>query len=92
MKWRHEFSKQYPKTWPAYGTAMSPIVDRGLVIAHVGGQDKGALIAFDAETGAVKWRKEIQARTKQAGEGRIGPRLNGVSEGVRGPVSIESKR
>jgi outer membrane protein assembly factor BamB len=59
LKWRHEFSKQYPKTWPAYGTAMSPIVDGGLVIAHVGGQDKGALIAFDAETGAVKWTNDM---------------------------------
>jgi outer membrane protein assembly factor BamB len=59
LKWRHEFSKQYPKTWPAYGTAMSPIVDHGLVIAHVGGQDKGALIAFDAQTGAVKWTNDM---------------------------------
>ncbi len=59
LKWRHEFSKQYPKTWPAYGTAMSPIVDHGLVIAHVGGQDKGALIAFDAETGTVKWTNDM---------------------------------
>jgi outer membrane protein assembly factor BamB len=59
LKWRHEFSKQYPKTWPAYGTAMSPIVDQGLVIAHVGGEDKGALTAFDAETGAVKWMNDI---------------------------------
>jgi len=59
LKWRHEFSKQYPKTWPAYGTAMSPIVDHGLVIAHVGGENKGALIAFDAETGAVKWTNDL---------------------------------
>jgi outer membrane protein assembly factor BamB len=35
--------------------AFSPIVDRGLVIFHVGGHDKGALTAFDAATGAVKW-------------------------------------
>jgi outer membrane protein assembly factor BamB len=55
LKWRHEFSKQYPNTSPLFGTAMSPIVDHGLLIAHVGGHDKGALTAFDAETGAVKW-------------------------------------
>jgi outer membrane protein assembly factor BamB len=41
---------------PLYGTAMSPLVDRGLVIVHVGGHDKGALTAFEAATGAVKWR------------------------------------
>jgi outer membrane protein assembly factor BamB len=40
---------------PLYGTAMSPIVDRGLVIVHVGGHNRGALTAFDANTGQVKW-------------------------------------
>jgi outer membrane protein assembly factor BamB len=34
---------------------MSPIVVGDLLIAHVGGHDKGALTAFDAATGAVKW-------------------------------------
>ena len=53
--WRKEFSKQFKKTSPLYGTAMSPLVDRGLLIAHVGGHDAGALIAFDVETGAVRW-------------------------------------
>jgi len=59
LKWRHEFSQQYPKTSPLFGTAMSPVVDRGLLIAHVGGHDKGALTAFDVETGAVKWTNEL---------------------------------
>jgi outer membrane protein assembly factor BamB len=55
LLWRKEFSKEYPATSPLYGTSMSPIVSDGNVIAHVGGQDKGALTAFDAATGAVKW-------------------------------------
>lgn len=55
LKWRREFSKDYPKTSPLFGTAMSPLVDSGLVIAHVGGPDKGALTAFDAQTGVTKW-------------------------------------
>jgi outer membrane protein assembly factor BamB len=59
LKWRHEFSKQYPTTSPLYGTAMSPVVDNKVVIAHVGGQDKGALTAFDTETGAVKWSNDM---------------------------------
>jgi outer membrane protein assembly factor BamB len=42
-------------TLPLYGTAMSPLVDRGLVIVHVGGDNGGALTAFDAETGTIKW-------------------------------------
>jgi outer membrane protein assembly factor BamB len=36
--------------------SFSPVVDRGLVIFHVGGHNQGALTAFDAETGEVKWR------------------------------------
>lgn len=36
-------------------SAMSPIVDDGAVIFHVGGHDKGALTKFDATTGEVKW-------------------------------------
>jgi outer membrane protein assembly factor BamB len=56
VKWRKDFSKLYKATSPLYGTAMSPVVDHGLVIAHVGGQDDGALTAFDAETGEVRWQ------------------------------------
>ncbi len=56
--WRKDFSKQYPETSPLYGTAMSPVVEKNLLIAHVGGPDKGALMAFDVETGAVKWSYE----------------------------------
>jgi outer membrane protein assembly factor BamB len=44
-----------PKTQTLYHTGMSPIVDRGLVIVHVGGQNDGALTAFDAKSGEVKW-------------------------------------
>jgi outer membrane protein assembly factor BamB len=40
---------------PLYHTAMSPLVDRGLVILHVGGHNNGSLTAFDAATGGVKW-------------------------------------
>jgi outer membrane protein assembly factor BamB len=40
---------------PLYHTAMSPLVDRGLVILHVGGHGNGALTAFSAETGDVRW-------------------------------------
>lgn len=54
--WRHEFSKQFKTTSPIYGVAMSPLVDAGLLIAHVGGHDSGALMAFDAKTGEARWR------------------------------------
>jgi outer membrane protein assembly factor BamB len=41
---------------PLYGQASSPIVDGGTLIASVGPQNGGALTAFDAGTGKVKWR------------------------------------
>jgi outer membrane protein assembly factor BamB len=48
-QWRKEFGS------PDFGTAMSPLVDRGLLIAHVGTSDRGALTALDAQTGAERW-------------------------------------
>lgn len=38
-----------------YGTALSPVVDNGLVIAHLGPDGRGALTAFEAATGTVRW-------------------------------------
>jgi outer membrane protein assembly factor BamB len=34
---------------------MSPLIDRGLLIVHVGGNNQGALTAFDPGTGNVRW-------------------------------------
>jgi outer membrane protein assembly factor BamB len=34
---------------------MSPIVDKGMLIAHVGGDHSGALTAFDPATGNLRW-------------------------------------
>lgn len=55
LRWRKDFSGQFKETSPLYGVAMSSLVDRGLLIVHVGGNDQGALTAFDTETGKVKW-------------------------------------
>ena len=54
--WRQTVDDAFPGTAPTYGTAMSPIVDRGLLIAHVGTDRAGALTAFDVATGEVRWR------------------------------------
>jgi outer membrane protein assembly factor BamB len=45
-----------PVVQPQYHTAMSPLVDGTSVIVHVGGQDQGALTAFDVATGKVRWQ------------------------------------
>lgn len=49
------WQKPAPPVGPLYGTAMSPLVDRGLVVFHVGGHDRGALTAYDVATGEVRW-------------------------------------
>jgi len=35
--------------------SFSPLIEGGLVIFHVGGHNSGALTAYDANTGGVKW-------------------------------------
>jgi outer membrane protein assembly factor BamB len=45
-----------PAVLPDFGTAMSPLADGALVIAHMGGISKGALTAFEAATGKVRWQ------------------------------------
>jgi outer membrane protein assembly factor BamB len=49
------WQKPAPPVEPMFHTAQSALVDRGLVIVHVGGHNQGALTAFDPATGAVKW-------------------------------------
>lgn len=53
--WRKDFSQRFKRTSPLFGTAMSPIISTGMLIAHVGGHDQGALIALDAATGDTEW-------------------------------------
>jgi outer membrane protein assembly factor BamB len=43
---------------PRYHTAMSPVVDGDLVIFHTGGNNNGALTAYDVETGEIRWTLE----------------------------------
>lgn len=57
LLWR----KTAPPTPPEFGSATSPLVEGGTVIAFLGGPSTsrtggGALTAMDAATGAVKWR------------------------------------
>jgi outer membrane protein assembly factor BamB len=51
LVWRREF----PQGYPLYGAAQSPAADGDLVIVHAGG-GSGALMAFDAATGADRWK------------------------------------
>lgn len=53
--WRKTFDRRFPKTWPLYGVATSPIVDDGRVIVWAGGHHQGALLAFDSRSGKELW-------------------------------------
>ncbi len=56
VRWRMHFEKKHASASPLYGTATSPVADRGLLIVHVGGQNDGALTAINLETGKEVWR------------------------------------
>jgi outer membrane protein assembly factor BamB len=55
LAWRKDFRGRFRETFPIYGTAMSPVVDSGLLILHAGGHDDGALVALAAATGEERW-------------------------------------
>ncbi len=56
--WRHDFADDFPQAWPIWGSSMSPIVLGDRVIAHVGGDDGGAMRAFDTASGEVVWSND----------------------------------
>lgn len=56
LVWRKDFSSEYKFTSPYFGTAASPLYDNGAVIVQTGGHGKGALRAYDAKTGEMKWQ------------------------------------
>ncbi len=51
--WRND---EFTKDVPQFFTGMSPIIVDKMCIAHLGGEDKGEIIAFDLATGKEKWR------------------------------------
>ena len=51
--WRKD---PFPKVVPKFFTSTSPIIVDGMAIGHLGGQDNGAIIAYDLNTGDEKWR------------------------------------
>lgn len=58
LKWRKDFSAGLDTSKLFCGTAMSPLIDKGLVIVHVGDDRQGWLRAFEAETGKERWTWE----------------------------------
>ena len=57
LLWRKD---PFPKQVPRFFTGMSPIIVDKMVIAHLGSDTKGALIAFDLASGEEKWRWDAE--------------------------------
>ncbi len=55
LKWRKDWSKEIDTSKLFTGTAMSPILDGGLLIVHVGDDGGGAVRALDPATGTEQW-------------------------------------
>jgi outer membrane protein assembly factor BamB len=84
LKWRKDWSKEIDTSRLFTGTAMSPIIDSGLLIVHVGDDDAGALRAFDPATGDEKWALAGH------GPGYASPIVS-VIEGVRHLITMTDK-
>ena len=55
LKWRKDWSKEIDTSKLFTGTAMSPIVEGGLLVVHIGDDTRGAFRALDPMTGVEKW-------------------------------------
>lgn len=53
--WKTSFPNDLKSPVPVWGFAGHPLVYNGMVVALVGGEGQGA-VAFDLDTGAVKWK------------------------------------
>lgn len=52
LLWR---KNDFPDSWPRFFTSMSPIITDGICIAHLGNDEKGAVIAYNLTDGGHKW-------------------------------------
>jgi outer membrane protein assembly factor BamB len=84
LKWRKDYSQFVDTSKLFCGTAMSPVVDKGNVMVHVGDDRKGWVIAFDAASGKEKWKWEGE------GPGYASPIVVDL-EGTRQMVTLTDK-
>lgn len=54
--WEKKYGGEFGETSPDFGVASSILVAGEFAIAHVGGEKRGALIAYDKTSGAEAWR------------------------------------
>jgi len=54
--WQHDYVEEYGASPAGYGASGAPLVEGDLVIAVVGGDPDGKLVAFNKHTGKEAWR------------------------------------
>lgn len=54
--WKKDLNTEYKIRMPIWGIAASPLIEKNLVIVHIGGENNACLVAFDKKTGEEKWR------------------------------------
>ena len=54
--WSKDLYNEYKIRLPIWAIAAAPLVEKNLVILHIGGADNACLVAFDKVTGKEKWR------------------------------------
>lgn len=54
-RWSVDTQKAFQSDTSFFGLDCSPLVEKGLVLMQIGGRDQHGIVAFDAETGRVKW-------------------------------------
>ena len=79
---------EYKIRMPVWGIAASPVVEKGLLIVQIGGEDNACFVAFDKKTGEEKWTALSDDASysapiviDQAGERVLGGRLSGDVDG-----------
>ena len=62
LEWRKEYAKDFKATFPIFGTSMSPVAADGMIVALVGTNGDGAIVAYDARTGPRNGSGRAMAR------------------------------
>jgi len=54
--WSRDLKTEYAIKMPIWGISACPLIEKALVIVHIGGKDNASIVAFDKVTGDEKWR------------------------------------
>ena len=84
VQWKKDFSKSVSTAKLFTGTAMSPVLDSGFLIVHVGDDSGGNVIAYDPASGAEKWN------TRTDGPGYASPVI-AAFDGVRQLITLTDR-